>query len=169
MSFYTGLMFYLLAAVVLVPGVCILFSRDIVHAAFWLMASLAGVAGLYLMLGADFLGFAQVLVYIGGILILIIFGLMVTHKEKVSLHQIARKRLLLPALVTGAITLLGLLTAIRGTSWAGATEAPLEPTSARIGYHLMSDYLLPFEVASILLLVGLVAGVYIARRREQET
>ncbi len=168
MSFYEGLLFYLLAATAVLPGVMILFSRDIVHAAFWLLASLAGVAGLYLYLGADFLGFTQVMIYIGGIMILIIFGLMVTHKQKISLSQLAQKRLLVPAVITGGIILTALLYVINKTTWKPTASEEMEPTSADIGYLLMSDYLLPFEIASIVLLVGLVGGVYIARRKERE-
>lgn len=168
MNFYEVLMFYILAALAVVPGVFILLSRDIVHAAFWLLASLGGVAGLYLMLGADFLGFTQVLVYIGGILILIIFGLMVTHKEKIALHQITKKRLLIPALLSGGVIFAALIYVIGSSAFAPAPAETMEPTSAGIGYALMSDFVLPFEVASIVLLVGLVGGVYIARRKDPE-
>src|SRR5687767_11767046 len=78
---------YTFAALAVVPSIMIVLARDVVRAAFLLLGSLAGVAGLYGMLGADFVCFTQVVVYIGGILILLLFGVMLTNREPILLHR----------------------------------------------------------------------------------
>ncbi len=156
--------FYALAAAAAVPGLFILLSRDIVRVAFWLLLSLSGVAGLYVLLGADFLGFTQVLVYIGGIMILILFGVMLTNRDPVLVRRTARRTGWAPALLLAALLGAGLLGVVAGTGWreeAGSRG----PTVAAVGTELMSRYILPFEMISVLLLVVLVGAAMIARRR----
>lgn len=163
---FEAILFYALAAATIVPALVVLFVRDIVRLSFWFMASLAGVAGIYLLLGADFLAFTQVLVYIGGILILILFGVMLTHRDPLLMKK-GRKELFVPGVISGAIILVLLLQVITGTGWYSADHAPA-PTTFGIGYLLLSDYVLPFELASIVLLVALVGAANIARRRESD-
>src|SRR5947207_1126856 len=97
------------AALAVVPSILLVTSKDVVRAAFLLLGSLAGVAGLYGMLGADFVCFTQVVVYIGGILILLLFGVMLTNREPILLHRAATHQLVLPGLFAGAIFLVALL------------------------------------------------------------
>ncbi|MFC1708042.1 NADH-quinone oxidoreductase subunit J [Planctomycetota bacterium] len=161
------LAFYLFAALAVVPGIFLLMVRDVVRAAFLLLGSLSGVAGLYALLGAEFIAFAQVLVYIGGILILLLFGVMLTNREPILLHGAPTHQLVLPGVIVGAVSLVGLLYVATSYSWQAA---PID--SARIGYSaknlgflLMTDYVLPFEIASVLLLVALIGAAMIARRK----
>ena len=102
-SGYAELLFWLFAAVAVIPGAAILIARDIVRQAFWLLASLSGFAGLYLWLGADFLGFTQVIVYIGGILILFLFGVMLTQKADVPLKEEPGWDRVFPGVLAGAL------------------------------------------------------------------
>lgn len=162
-----ALAFYAFAGLTLVSGLLLLMARDVVRAAFLLLGALSGVAGLYALLGATFVAFAQVIVYIGGILILLLFGVMLTNREPVLLHGAPAHRLVLPGIVAGAVSLLGVLYAVTGYDFkAGPLAEGAETYSPKaLGYLFMTDFLLPFEVASVLLLVALVGAMVIARRR----
>jgi len=147
-----------------VPCFWVALSSNIVHAAFSLLVTLFGVAGLYALLGADFIAVIQVIVYIGGILVLIIFGVMMTQRAKFLPLSVQLPGKFLGGLLTGLI-LAALVLAATKSLWpvAGALEE-VEPTSAAIGNLLLGKYLIPFEVASVLLLVALVGAVLIVRR-----
>jgi NADH-quinone oxidoreductase subunit J len=167
---YHQLLFWTFAVLAVAPGLGILISKDIVRQAFWLLASLSGFAGLYLHLGADFLGFTQVVVYIGGILILFLFGVMLTQRADVPLKEVRGWGLILPGLIAGALSAAGLLAVILKTpEWREARQpGPTSTTAtAEIGKEVLSSYLLPFEVISVVLLVAMVGATYIARRREE--
>jgi NADH-quinone oxidoreductase subunit J len=158
--------FYLFAAITILPGICVLTTRDIVRAAFWLLLSLSGFAGLYVLLGADFLAVTQVIVYLGGILILILFGVMLTNTDPGLLKKVPRLNIVVPG-VASSLTIIA--AALAGLTRAGfVTEKQdsqnFQPTVDEIGARLMTDYLLAFELASVLLLAALVGAAYIARR-----
>ncbi len=164
------IMFFALAIVAVVPAFMVVLARDIVRVAFWLLASLCGVAGLYILLGADFLGLTQVLVYIGGILVLILFGIMMTSKD--PLHEKATasgKRSPVTGLVTGALVFAVLAAVIVGVGFEenkGVSGG--EPTTTKLGEVLLTDYVLPFELVSVLLLFVLCGAAYMARRRRED-
>lgn len=157
-----------LAAIVLVGAAMAALAPRIVHAAFSLMACFSGVAGIYAMLGADFMALAQVIVYIGGILVLLVFGILLTGRLKGALGMEAASRAW-PAILAGALLFLGLAVALEGSSFPGstATPAPAEATTAALGRALLdpNEYLVPFELVSVLLLAALVGAAYLARRR----
>ena len=163
---FSELMFWIFAGAAVLPALGILLSRNVVRMAFLLLSSLAGFAGLYLHLGAVFVGFTQVLVYIGGILVLFLFGVMLTRKSDFPIRQRWSAGVLVPALVAGVITLGGLLYVavrcpwgVRDPSGPGAAL----PDTSEIGYQLMSQYVLPFEAVSVLLLVAMVGATFVAR------
>ncbi len=162
MNWY-DLIFYAFAAVTIVSAVGVVFSRSILYAAFSLLFTFFGVAALYVLLSADFIAITQILLYVGGILVLIIFGIMLTSK----VNNVEVKRGIfhvVPAvLVVGAIagTLIGVMTTTR---WPSANYQPYQETARPIGALLMTQFVLPFELASILLLVALIGAVIIARR-----
>ena len=160
-------LFYLFAAVTLVPACVVVFSRNLLYAAFSLLFTLSGVAALYALLGADFLAITQVLVYVGGILILILFGVMFTQKVydlKAEATSFKRRRALLLGLVVFA-TLWGVG---RSVPWPVDPSRQLQPTSAGIGDLLLSRYLLPFEIISVLLLVVLIGAVIVGKKEVEE-
>ena len=170
--------FYITAAITVGSGVWILVSDKIVHMAFWLLASLAGFASFYLLLGADFLGFTQVLVYIGGILILFLFGVMLTQRVDVPLKAAVSLRVLVPGVVIGVLTTGLLVFLAGGNNWSEKAAKDIaqispnavkaaEPTAFGLGEAFMSTYILPFEVVSVLLLVALVGATYIARGKSE--
>lgn len=163
---FSDVMFWIFAVVAVVPALAILLSPKIVHMAFWLLASLAGFAGLYLQLGAGFLGFAQVVVYIGGILILFLFGVMLTQKRDYPVREKWGLALVVPGVLAGLLAGGGLLFLALGTPWREHAPAASEYTAPGIGFDLLSLYILPFEAVSILLLVAMVGATYIARSQD---
>jgi NADH-quinone oxidoreductase subunit J len=156
-----------MATMVLLPAFAIVFSRNIVHMAFWLLGTLMGVSGLYLILGADFLGMTQIFVYIGGINVLLLFGIMLTRAEPVYVRRITKRPKLWPALLIGALLAYTLVTALVGAGWRVVPSEPGE-TAATLGAFLLSEFILPFEIVSVLLLVVLIGSAYIARRALRE-
>jgi NADH:ubiquinone oxidoreductase subunit 6 (subunit J) len=166
-----ALVFYAMAGLAAVAAVAAAMAPRIVHAAFGLMAAFFGVAGLYGLLGADFLALTQVIVYVGGILILLVFGVLLTGRAKGALGLERPVKSLGAALAGGAL-LLGLLLAIGstdfGASKAGLMDLPApRPTTASIGRALLDPdgYLFPFELVSVFLLSALVGAAYLVRRR----
>lgn len=158
-----SLTFYILAAVVLASAAFTAFSSNLVHAAFSLLFTFFGLACLYIQLGADFVGISQVLIYVGGILVLLLFGVMFTGSLAGSIRQTIQFKG--SAILLGLLMLL-LLPIASTAPWIvmeNPQEKLLESNIAAIGRWLMTDYLLPFEVASLLLLVALIGAVVIAR------
>jgi len=158
----TELIFLFLAIVSVLSAVVVTFSNKLIHSAFALMATLLGFAGLYVLLGADFLAVTQVIIYVGGILILILFGVLMTHK----IYDTARKAAHNPLLValTGGVAVAFILTlVIFGSPWAPLVQKTFIPTTEAIGTAVLSNYLLPFEIVSVLLLGALIGAVYLAR------
>ena len=157
------LVFFGLAALVVVPSAMIAFSRNLVYSAFALLGTFAGIAGLFVLLGADFLAVIQVLVYVGGILVLYLFAVMMT--SGISDVRITNRSIGVKAAVPALILLLILLAKlIYGTKWLVKPELQYQPTTAGIGSSLLTEYLLPFELISILLLATLVGAVAGARK-----
>lgn len=156
------LVFYLLAALTVGSGILVAILPNIVYSAVALLFAFAGVAGLYVLASADFLAATQVLVYVGGILVLIIFAIFLSHRiASVNLSNPVRFRL--PA----ALVCLGLFGVLAYTAVSTPFPQKLrpvyEPTSAEIGELLMTKYLLPFEVASVLLLAALIGAALLSR------
>ena len=165
----SAVLFFVLSALAILSAFIAATAPKIVHAAFGLFGTFVGVAGLYVLLGADFIALAQVLVYAGGILILLVFGVLMTANAPTALGLDVRPARLWPVLL-GGLLLLGMLAAIHATEWpAGDPVADPAPTTAAIGRALLDPdrYLVPFEVASVLLLAALVGAAYLARRRRE--
>ncbi len=159
--------FYLVAAVTVGSASIVAFSRNIVHSAFSLVGTFAGVAGIYILLGADFVAAVQVLIYVGGIVVLILFAVMLTHRIA-DVHVTNRSVGRIPALIAAGILLLILVQTIQETRWVKAKEIGYSPTTAQIGDLFLQDYLLPFELASLVLLVALIGAVLLSRKEIKE-
>jgi NADH-quinone oxidoreductase subunit J len=155
--------FYLFAGVTVVSAFFVVTTRNIVHSAFFLLFTLFGIAGLYVLLGADFVAIVQLVVYIGGILILILFGVMLTNKItnvdiKTGTFQ------LLPAAI--GVGLLGgfLISALTTTEWRSFETLFPDSTATGLGFLLMSEYIIAFELLGIILLIALVGAASMARK-----
>jgi NADH-quinone oxidoreductase subunit J len=160
-----AVVFYCLALLTLGSAAVVVLARSLIVSAFSLLLAFLGVAGLYLLLGADFLAGTQLLIYVGGILILLLFGVMLTHKLYDLDVQSERAELLPSAIIALGIFAVLAITALR-TQWALGAGRPPAPTTEEIGKLFLTDYLLPFEAASILLLVALMGAALIVRRRK---
>ena len=163
--------FYGFAFLTIASALVVVTVRNIVHAAFSLMVTLFGVAGLYVFLQADFLAATQVIVYVGGILVLILFGVMMTSGRLEMRIHIERGQLLLGGVIAVALLML-LLTVIANTpAWKNLIDdgTELPPTTERIGALILNGpFLLPFEVVSVLLLVALIGAALISRKEVRE-
>ncbi len=159
--------FYIFALVTVGSGAMVVFANRLIHAVFALLFTFFGVAGLYIFLGADFLAGAQVLIYVGGILILMLFGVMLTNRIY-DLRILAERVQFVPSVIVVGIGFALLVFVIIRTTWPLSNGALRTYTTARIGKLLMTDYLLPFEVASVLLLVALIGAVLLASREDEE-
>lgn len=161
------LIFYMVSFVVVGSACVVAFSRNIVHSAFSLLGTFGGVAGLYVFLGADFVAAVQVLIYVGGILVLILFAVMLTHRIsdiRITNRTVGR----IPALAAVAVFLGILIHAIGETRWAKAGEVAYDPTTAVIGDLFLGDYLLPFQIAAVVLLVALIGAITLSRKEIKE-
>jgi NAD(P)H-quinone oxidoreductase subunit 6 len=159
------LCFLVLAAVVVVGALGVVLLPNIVYSAFLLGGVFLGVAGLYLLLNASFVAAAQILVYVGAVNVLILFAIMLVNKKEnlAAIPGLLLRRLLSGGVCAGLFVLL--LRVAFTTHWALPGPLPVgEEATIRIGEHLFSDYLLPFELASVLLLMAMIGAIVLARR-----
>ena len=159
---YTAI-FYLFAAITVFSAVYVVFSRRVIYSAFALLFTFFGVAALYVFLSADFIAVTQVVVYVGGILVLLLFGVMFTHSIMTTdlksdvLHIIPGTLLLLAMIGTM------LYTFYTTHGWMPSTTMLQGSVVERIGFETMSRFVLPFEMSSILLLAALIGAAFLAR------
>jgi NADH:ubiquinone oxidoreductase subunit 6 (subunit J) len=159
-----AVVFWLLSIVTVGSAAVVVLSRTLIYSAFALLFTFFGVAGLYVLLGADFLAATQLLVYVGGILVLLLFGVMLTHRIY-DLDLKAETTQLAPGVIVAVGLFVILASTATRTQWTGLGRAPA-PTTKAIGRLFLGQYLLPFEAASILLLVALMGAAMIVRRRK---
>ncbi len=157
------LLFYGFAATALAGAAGVALSRNILYSAIALLVCLLGAGSLYVFLSADFLAITQLLVYIGGVLVLVLFAVMLTNRigdvnvSNVSLGVAGGAALLF---ATAPVLLFVAL----ATPWSSHVPAELAPTTRIIGHELLTRWLLPFEIVSLVLLATLVGAVVIARK-----
>jgi NAD(P)H-quinone oxidoreductase subunit 6 len=162
-----ALIFYFVAALTIGSALIVALSRNIVYSAFSLLGTFMGVAGLYALLAADFVAVIQILVYVGGILVLIVFAVMLTHRiddVAVSNRSVGR---LPAALIVGVVGVV-MATGIVAARWAQKADTQVAPTTYGIGEAFLGPYILPFEFASIVLLVVLIGAVVVSRKEIRE-
>tara|TARA_B100000212_G_scaffold41224_1_gene26643 strand:- start:153 stop:752 length:600 start_codon:yes stop_codon:yes gene_type:complete len=158
--------FSILSLIIIIGSLGVVLLDSIVYSAFLLGGVFMSVAGLYLLLNASFVAAAQVLVYVGAINVLILFAIMlVNKKEDLKPIKYLNSRKLISSTI--CITLLSLLVRVDlSNTWiiADPKQSIGEESTIRLGEHLFSDYLLPFEVASVLLLMAMIGAIVLARR-----
>ncbi|MDA0748822.1 MAG: NADH-quinone oxidoreductase subunit J [bacterium] len=159
--------FYFFAFVTVGSAAVVVFVNRLIYAVFALLFTFFGVAGLYIFLHADFLAGAQVLIYVGGILILLLFGVMLTNRIY-DTNLLSERVQFVPSVVAMGAVFALLAYVIINTSWRLSSTAPPESTVAEIGRALMTNYLLPFEVAGMLLLAALLGASMLASRGADE-
>jgi NADH-quinone oxidoreductase subunit J len=157
------IIFVFLALATLIGAASVALSRNIFWSAMGLLSSLVGVGGLYVMLSADFVAITQVLVYIGGVLVLIIFAVMLTSQIQ-DINVSNRSMGLVGGYAVFFVTATLLCFVAIWTPWKLTEQAPVTETTAAIGNGLLGTWLLPFEIASIVLVATLVGAIVIARK-----
>jgi NADH-quinone oxidoreductase subunit J len=164
-------LFYLLAAVAGGSAIGVMLSRNIVRTAVYLLFALSAVAGLYFLLAAEFLAAVQLVIYVGGTLILILFGVMLTSTSPFSRFTPRRWEVVV-AVVIGLVLLTALVAGILSAAGAGHFASNMHPGEEypvlRLGQALLGDFLVPFEIASVLLLVVLIGAAYLAKARRRD-
>ncbi len=159
------IIFYILAAAVLTLGVLTVFTRKIFRAAVYLLIALIGIAGIYIIMEMDFVAALQIVIYVGGIVVLIIFSIFLTHKSGERLPSRLPKHLLW-AMILPIVGLALTIWVIMQSVFVPTTEAPISHSVKEIGRQLLSydkfGYVFPFEVVSILLLAALIGSIVIA-------
>ena len=157
--------FVIVAAIGTVGAVRVVSSRNVVHAALYLVISLSAVAAVYLLLSAEFIAWVQILIYVGAIVILFLFGLMLT-KAPIGREALDNQRRGLAALV-GLGILAGLVYLIQGAfSWDGTRIEPSGGSATAVGESIFRRFVLPFEVISFLLLAALIGAIVLSRKDE---
>jgi NADH-quinone oxidoreductase subunit J len=153
--------FGLLALVGTVSAVRLVTAKNVVHAALYLVVTLAMVGGTYLLLAAEFVAFVQVLIYVGAIVVLLLFSLMLTRAPigREALDNQQRGVSVLVAL--GVLAGLGFLLQ---DAFGGERIDPIPTTTSEVGSSIFSLFVLPFEVVSVLLLAALIGAVVLARK-----
>lgn len=141
----------------------IIVVRNLLHAVLFLILSFVGVAGIYITLSADFVAVVQILIYAGAIAVLMIFAVMLTPRAS---RDNAEGLLRVPALVLAGLVNAGVAFVALETDWRVATRGPFESTAAEIGEALVSPYVLPFEIAAVLLVVAMIGAIVLVREDE---
>jgi NADH-quinone oxidoreductase subunit J len=158
-----------------VSALVVLLTNNVLYAAFSLLVTFLGMAGLYVIVGADFLGVAQILVYIGGILVLLIFGVMLTNQKGTKSQ--GRNDILTENTnrVIGLVVAAGMFGLLYFVFSKGHfaevqaslfTDTPLKATTQTIGLQLMTDFVLPFEVSGVLLMAALLGAAYLSTKQK---
>lgn len=153
--------FWILAVAIVGASLLVVASRNVFHAALYLVLTLSSVAGVYLLLNADFLAVVQVLLYVGAIGVMLIFGIMFTRD--VTTTNVSNRWWHLAILPAGLLFAV-LMAAFGGADW-GSKEPSTAPTAGPLGDALFTTYLLPLEVASVLLLSAIIGAIVIAKER----
>lgn len=157
--------FYVIAAVMVFAALRVVTTNNVVHSALYLVVVLAGVAAMFLLLGAEFIGVTQVLVYIGAVIVLFLFGIMLTRakigREDVTDHTgTVRSAAVFTGLLLAAVSVYSVL------EFARDAELPDErrSTTAEVSDSIFSQYIVAFEATSVLLLAALIGAIVLARK-----
>jgi NADH:ubiquinone oxidoreductase subunit 6 (subunit J) len=184
--YWPSFFFLLFATIACVFAVAVVVSANIVRMAFYLVLSLAATAGLFFVAGADFVGSMQLLIYVGGTLVLLVFGVMLTSQDRFISMKTSQSEMLIAGLVGACLLAVLVWAAVSVPEWSGLTReqaaaVPLEPTATPVGLGLLgarvdgadrsdrAGYLLIFEIISVHLLVVLIGAAYLARAKRKRT
>jgi NADH-quinone oxidoreductase subunit J len=164
---YEEVIFYFVAAVTVLGALGVVLARNVVHSALFLILALLAVAGVFILLSAEFLAIVQVLIYGGAVTILILFAMMLTRVRDMP-QAVDGPQRPFAALAAGALMGLTILAAV-SSEWPGETEKITEVVSLEeLGDMLFRNWAVPFEMASLVLLVALIGAIILARGEEGE-
>ena len=161
------ILFFGICGLIIASALLVVTSPNLVHSAVSLLFTFFGVAAIYIFLYADFIAATQVIIYVGGILVLIIFGVMLTNKiENATIDSKTHNQI--PGIVFTLSMLAMQFYIILNTNWKIVESDPRETTVKEIGNLLLGKYLLPFEVVSVLLLASLIGAAMLSRRKTEK-
>lgn len=154
--------FTALAAVAVVSALGVVTLKSITYSALSLAISFLAVAGLYVLLQAEFIFAVQILIYVGAVMVLLLFAIMLTRESQSPRSNPSNRQM--GAAAVASLAMLGLLVwVLNGTAWSAGEAAPLLDTTRVLGEVLFNQYVLPFEIASLVLLVAMIGAIVIAR------
>ncbi|MCY3882705.1 MAG: NADH-quinone oxidoreductase subunit J [Chloroflexi bacterium] len=157
--------FYVLSILTLVSAGGVMVSRNLLHAVLFLIVTFIGVAGFFVLLSAEFIAMAQIVIYVGAISVLILFAIVLTPR---SVRDNSETAMVGPAILLGVALVTVFLFVIHDTTWSTAgTDAGL--SAANLGRALLSTWVLPFEIASVLLTAALVGAIMLVRSEAEES
>lgn len=158
--------FWLLAAVTLVSAGGVMASRDLLHAVLFLIVTFTGIAGNFVLLSADFLGMAQVVIYIGAISVLILFAVFLTPRAG---RDNSETKMAAPAAMLCVALAAVFLFVITDTDWNTVADRPASASSvSALGDALLNTWVLPFQIASVLLTAALIGSIMLVRSSDEE-
>jgi NADH-quinone oxidoreductase subunit J len=163
-GFGEELAFWVLAIVTLTSAGGIVVSRNLMHAVLFLILTFTGVAGFFVLLSADFLAMAQVIIYVGAISVLVLFAVLLTPRAG---RDNGETQMLLPGGLLAVAVAAVLIFVISDTNWNTVTESP-DLAVRELGSALLGTWVLPFELASVLLTAALIGAIMLARTPEEE-
>ncbi len=155
-------LFWVLAAVMLGSGLLVVTMRDIIRCGLAMMVCFGALAGIYVILGAPLIAAAQVLVYIGAISVLILFAIMLTQ-TKAAPSRLVFQTQAVPAAISSIVIAIVIALAVGATDWGEVTER-IHLATDLMSQVLFSDFVLAFEIVSVLLLAAVIGGVFLAKR-----
>jgi NADH:ubiquinone oxidoreductase subunit 6 (subunit J) len=156
--------FWVLAALTLVSAGGVMMSRNLLHAVLFLIVTFMGIAGFFVLLSADFIAMAQVIIYVGAIAVLVLFAVLLTPRAG---RDNGETRMAAPAWLLAVCLAAVFIFVIEDTSWPVVSEAPVFSASD-LGEALLGTWVLPFELASVLLTAALVGSIMLARTPQEE-
>jgi NADH-quinone oxidoreductase subunit J len=166
---FESVIFYVFATILVIAGLRVVTTRNPVHAALWLVLSFFTAAGIWLLLQAEFLAIALVLVYVGAVMVLFLFVVMMLDVDFEALRRNFRSYLPLGTLV-GALVLFEMtLLLVNATRGAGIAPEATGSNTRALGRLIYVDYVYPFEIAAAILLVAIIAAIALTHRRRRET
>ncbi len=157
--------FWVLAAITLVAGGGVMVSRNLLHAVLFLILTFVGVAGFFILLSADFIAMAQVIIYVGAIAVLVLFAVLLTPRAG---RDNGETRWALPGVLLAVCLAAVFVFVVNDTSWQTVEDEPAGTGVTELGEALLSTWVLPFEIASVLLTAALVGAIMLARTPEEE-
>jgi NADH-quinone oxidoreductase subunit J len=163
---WEDLLFLLFAGILLGTGLMVVIGRNIIRSGLWMISCFAALAGLYVLLGATLVAAAQVLIYIGAISVLVLFAIMLTQSKAGPARLVFHHQAWAAALVSLGLALL-LTLVVASTAWPGVQAQRLASPADQLARLLFSDYVLAFEVVSVLLLAAVIGGVFLAKRERE--
>jgi NADH-quinone oxidoreductase subunit J len=163
---WSDVLFLVFAGVMLGSALLVVTLRDIIRCGIAMVVSFAALAGIYVLLGAPFVAAAQVLVYIGAIAVLILFAVMLTQAKNAPIRLVFQTQAI-PAAIAAVVLAVIIALSVTATDWGEVGTRVVTGTQA-LARLLFSEFILPFEVVSVLLLAAVIGGVFLAKREDRD-